>query len=114
MWSWLRANWKLAGACAVALVIVLSGALDGLSVRKTARGYLDLARGWAAAYQRDTAASKADYEARIKVLTGERDVARKRYGAAKARMDAEWTPPAGAKELEGRFRAAGYSGRVNK
>ncbi len=110
--SWLRANWKLAGACAVALVIVLSGAADGLSVRKTAAGYLQLARDWAAAYQRDTEATKTAYEARIKVLTGERDVLRKKYTAAKGKMSAPWKAPVGAKELEARFRAAGYSGRV--
>lgn len=110
--DWIRKNWKLAGGIAVALVIVLSGALDGLSVRKTAAGYLDLARGWAAAYQRDTAATKTAYEARIKTLTAERDAARKRYESARARMDAEWTPPKDTKELEARFRALGYAGRV--
>ena len=113
MWmTWLKQNKSLAAVFAILLIAVLSGALDGLSVRQTAKGYLDLARGWAAAYQRDTAATKAVYEARIKVLTAERDALRKRYAAAKGRIDGPWRPPAGNSELEARYRAMGYQGRV--
>ena len=110
--DWIRKNWKVAGIIAVALLLVLGSVTDGARMRQTAKGYLDLAKGWAAAYQRDTAATKAEYEARIKTLTAERDAARKRYGAAKAKMDAKWVAPGGPTELEQRFRVLGYSGRV--
>ena len=113
MWiTWLKQNKLIAAVFAILLIAVLSGALDGVSMRQTAKGYLDLARGWAAAYQRDTAATKAEDEARIKTLTAERDAARKRYAAARARMDAKWMAPVGSQELEARFRALGYAGRV--
>ena len=114
MWKWITTNRLTAAIFAILCLLVLSAAVDGGRMRQTAKGYLDLARGWAAAYQRDTAASKVAYEARIKTLTAERDALRRRYEAARARMDAPWTPPRDARELEARFRAQGYSGRVSK
>ena len=112
LWTWADANKLLALIIVVISFVAITSALDGVSMRQTAKGYLDLARGWAAAYQRDTAATKAVYEARIKVLTAERDALRKRYAAAKGRIDGPWRPPAGNSELEARYRAMGYQGRV--
>ncbi|MDA8178338.1 MAG: hypothetical protein M0T69_02190 [Deltaproteobacteria bacterium] len=64
------------------------------------------------AYQRDTALSKREYEARILVLTADRDAYRKKWEAARKKMGAPWKPPAGSHELEGRFRALGFDGSV--
>lgn len=81
-------------------------------MRQTAQGYLNAAKGWAAAYQRDTTATKTAYEAEIKVLTADRDSYRKKYEAAKRKMNAPWTPPKNPTEIEERFLNMGLRGRV--
>lgn len=112
LWTWAGANKLLAGICAVIFLIALESVTAGIPARRAAAGYFQLIKQWAEAYKRDTAATKTAYEARIKVLTGERDAALRKYQAARGRMDAKWTPPAGAKELETRFRVLGYGGEI--
>lgn len=112
LWTWAKVNTLLALVIVVASIIAVSSVVDGVSMRQTAQGYLDSAKGWAAAYTRDTAASKKEYEARIKALTSDRDTYRKKWEGARGKMNAPWTPPKGAKETEARFRALGYGGKV--
>ena len=112
MWKWANANRLLAGIIAVALIVVFSGAVDGISARRAATRYFDLAKGWATAYSRDTAASKKEYEGKIKALTVDRDSYKTKYEAAKRKMARPWAAPGDVTELEQRYRALGYSGRV--
>lgn len=112
MWKWIGGNKLLAVISAVLLLVVIASVADGITMRQLASRYLERAREWAAAYQRDTAASKRGYEGKIKQLTADRDAYRKKYEAAKGKMGAPLAPPKGAKELEERFRALGFDGSV--
>lgn len=116
MWAflktWALANKLLAIIIAGALIAVFSGAVDSIGARRAAQRYFDIAKGWAAAYQRDTAASKTEYEARIKTLTADRDTYRKKYEAAKRKMGATWVAPKNQREIEERFLKMGLRGRV--
>ena len=112
MWEWAKKNILFAIIIVVALIVVFSGAVDGISARRAATRYFDLAKGWAAAYSRDTAASKKEYEGKIKALTADRDAYKRKWEVAKGKMSAPWKAPAGAKELEERFLNMGYRGRI--
>lgn len=112
VWKWATGNRLLAIVLAAALVTVLSGAIDGIGARRAASRYLDLAKGWADAYKRDTSASKVAYEAKIKALTADRDTYRKKYEVARGKMGAPWSPPKNPTEIEERFLKMGYRGRV--
>ena len=116
MWStiltWAKGRPLLAVISVCLCILVLASAVDGVSARRAAGRYFDLAKGWAAAYQRDTAASKKEYEAKIEQLTADRDAYRKKWEAARGKMGRPWDPPKGKKDLEVRFRALGYAGRV--
>jgi len=114
MWllKWANANRLTAAIFAVCAILALASAGDFLGARHAVSYYRNLAKGWAAAYQRDTAASKKEYEAKIKVLTADRDAYRKKWAAARGRMAAPWVPPEGAKALQERFTRLGYRGRL--
>lgn len=112
IWEWANKRPLLAIMIVVVLVITLGGAVDGISARRAASKYFDLAKGWAAAYQRDTAASKKEYEAKIKALTTDRDAYKTKYEAAKRKMNASWVPPKETEEMLIRFRDLGYQGVI--
>lgn len=112
LWKWASGSKLLAIAIVVLGVTALGSAADGWSARRAAQFAINRAKEWAAAYSRDTAASKKEYEGKIKVLTADRDAYRKKYDAAKGKMGAPWKAPGGPTELEQRYRALGYSGRV--
>ncbi|MCK9361704.1 hypothetical protein M0Q28_05805 [Patescibacteria group bacterium] len=112
MWEWAKSNRLFAVIIVAFGIVVLGSVADGVSMRQTAQGYLNAAKGWAAAYQRDTAATKTAYEARIKVLTADRDAYRAKYVAAKGRMSAPWVPPKNPGEIEERFLKMGYRGAI--
>jgi hypothetical protein len=112
IWTWAKGKPLLAGIIVAVLIVVLSGAVDGISARRAAGRYFDLAKGWAAAYQRDTAASKKEYEAKIKTLTDDRDTYRKKWETARGKMSAPWSPPSNAKALQERFNRIGYRGTL--
>lgn len=112
MLKWMNANRLLAIAIAVLGVIALGSVADGWSVRNAARLYLDRAKQWAAAYQRDTAASKKEYEERIRILTADLHADETIWEDAKGEMSRPWVPPKGAKALQERFKALGYRGRL--
>jgi hypothetical protein len=112
VWTWAKGNTLFAIIIAGALIVAVSSVANGISMRQAAQGYLNLARGWAAAYQRDTAASKKEYEGKIRTLTADRDAYRKKWEEAKGRMDAPWIPPKGAKALQERFNKLGYRGTL--
>jgi len=112
IWKWASGNRLLAGISVVCAILVLGSAVDFLGARNAASRYFDLAKGWAAAYQRDTAASKKEYEGKIKTLTDDRDAYKRKYEVAKGKLGAPWVPPADPKEIEERFLKMGYRGRV--
>jgi hypothetical protein len=114
MWSkfmtWVKENPLFAVAFAVISLVAISAVGTGWSVRNAASRYLDLAKGWQTAYNRDTAASKKEYDRNIAVLTADRNAYRKKWEAARGKMDAPWKPPKNAKALQGRFNRMGYRG----
>ena len=110
MWTWVKSNPLIAGIIVVISIVALAAAADGVSARRAASRYFDLAKGWAKAYERDTEASRREYDARIKALTASRDAYRERWEAASKKMDAPWKQPKGAKELKERFTRLGYAG----
>lgn len=115
MWAWItasRTNKIVATIAASLLIAVLVSVVDGLSVRSRVKGYFDLAKGWADAYHRDIGETKKQADAKIKVLTLERDQARKKLEEARARMNGPWKKPAGTKEIEERFLKMGFRGVV--
>jgi len=112
LWTWANSNRLLAIIIVVLLVIAVSSAADGISTRSAARGYLDLAKGWADAYKRDTTASKKAYDEKIEKLTKQRDAEIRLFHAALDKMGVPWVPPKGNKELEARFKALGYEGKT--
>jgi len=112
LWTWVKANKVLAAVFAIVSLVAISSVADGWSARNAARRYFDLIKGWQTAYNRDTAASKKEYEAKVRVLTADRDTYRKKWEAAKGKMGAPWTPPKGAKALQGRFNKLGYRGNL--
>lgn len=110
--KWISGNKMLAVISAILLLVAISSAVDGISMRQTAKGYLNRAKEWAQAYNRDTAASKKEYEVKIKQLTADRDTYKKKWEAAKGKMNAPWTPPSNAKALQDRLNKIGYRGRL--
>jgi hypothetical protein len=116
MWKsireWAKKNKILAATFVILSLVAILSAADGISMRQTAKGYLNRAQEWAQAYQRDTAASKAEYEGKIKTLTADRDAYRKKYEAAKGKMNAPWVPPSNAQALQDRLNKIGYRGRL--
>jgi hypothetical protein len=112
LWNWAKENKTPAIIIVLALSLAFASAGDGWSARRVAIRYLDLAKGWAAAYQRDTVASKKEYEKKIKGLTDERNAYKKSWEEAKGKMNAPWIPPKGAKELQERFNKHGYVGAL--
>jgi len=112
LWTWANSNRLLAIIIVLLLVIAVSSAADGISSRRTAREYLNSAKGWADAYKRDTAASKKVYESKIESLTKQRDSEIRLFHAALDRMGTPWVPPKGNKELIERFRALGYEAKT--
>jgi len=110
--TWAKKNPLFAIIIAAALIVVCSGAVDGISARRAATRYFDLAKGWAAAYSRDTAASKKEYEERIRILTAELNADETVWEDAKGKMGRPWTPPKGAKALQERFKKLGYRGNL--
>ena len=112
IWKWAGGNRLLAIIIVVCAILALGSVTDFLGARRAANHYFDLAKGWAAAYQRDTAASKAEYEGKIKALTVDRDAYKRKYEAAKGKMAVPWVPPATPKETEERFLKMGYRGKI--
>ena len=112
MWEWAKTNRLIALVIVVALIAVFSGAVDGISARRAATRYFDLAKSWAAAYSRDTAASKKEYEERIRILTAELRADETAWEDAREGMGRPWTPPKGAKALQARFTKLGYRGNL--
>lgn len=112
IWTWAKKNQLFAAIIVVALIVVFSGAVDGFNARRAAARYFDLAKGWAAAYSRDTAASKKEYEERIRILTSELNADETVWEDAKGEMGRPWTPPKGAQALQERFTKLGYRGRL--
>jgi len=112
LWIWAKGNKIPAVVIVLLLILVLASASDGWSARRMAARSFDLARGWAKAYQRDTSASKKEYEAKIKGLSDDRDAYKKKWEDVKKKMDAPWTPPKGGKELKERFDRLGYEGTL--
>jgi len=112
IWKWAGGNRLLAIIIVAVLIVVLSGAVDGISARRAATRYFDLAKSWAAAYSRDTAASKKEYEERIRILTADLHADETVWEDAKGEMARPWTPPKGAKALQERFKKLGYRGTL--
>jgi len=112
IWKWAKVNRLIAAICAAALIVVFSGAIDGISARRAAGRYFDLAKGWADAYKRDTSASKKAHDEKIKVLTADRDAYRKKWELARDIMNRPWKPPENEREILARFRELGYTGRI--
>lgn len=112
MWELAKKHPLLAGISALACILVLAAAVDGIGARRAAARYFDRAWGWAKAYDRDTAASKKEYENKIRALTLDRDSYRKKYEAAMGRLNAPWSPPTSTKALQDRFTKLGYRGRL--
>lgn len=114
MWSklltWAKGSPLFAGIIVLASILVLAAVADGVSARRVAGRYFDRAWGWAKAYDRDIAASKKEFEAKIKVLTADRDAYRKKWEAARGKMGKPWSPPSNAKALQERFNKLGYRG----
>jgi hypothetical protein len=108
--TWVKGYPILVGAFAILLIAVFSAASVGISARNAASRYLDLAKGWATAYNRDTAASKKEYDQNIAVLTADRNAYRKKWEAARGKMNAPWKAPKNAKDLQGRFNRMGFRG----
>jgi hypothetical protein len=108
--TWAKGYPILVGAFAILLIAVLSAASVGISARNAASRYLDLAKGWATAYNRDTAASKKEYDRNIAVLTADRNAYRKKWEVAIGKMNTPWKPPKNAKALQDRFYRMGYRG----
>lgn len=110
LWLLAKARPLLAAIIVLASILALGGAVDGVSARLAATRYFDLIKRWQTAYNRDTAASKKEYEAKIQTLTADRDAYRKKWEAAKGKMSRPWTPPATSRDLEQRFQVLGYRG----
>lgn len=107
LWTWANGNRLLAAICVVAFLAVIGSVVDGQRMRSAASGYLNLARGWADAYKRDTTATEKAYRARLDAVTKERD-------AALARLKAPWVPPKGDQDLVRRLGEHGLRGRIVK
>ena len=77
MWSkigtWIIGNKILAATFAIVSLVAISSVANGWSIRSAASRYLDLAKGWAKAYDRDIAATRKKHEAEMKIATDERD-----------------------------------------
>jgi len=112
IWKWAKGNKLLAIIIVGVLLVAIASVADGVSARNAASRYFDLARGWAAAYQRDTAASKKEYEERIRILTADLHADETVWEDAKEQMARPWTPPKGAKALQERFKKLGYRGTL--
>lgn len=111
VWNWSKENKLPAIIIVLALMIALASVSDSWSARHVATRYFDRAWEWANAYQRDrqnTEASRKEYEAKIKILTQERNAYKTKWEAAKGKMNSPWKPPKGAKELQARFNTHGY------
>ena len=107
LWTWANGNRILATISVIVLLVAILSAVDGQRMRGVASGYLNLARGWADAYKRDTAASEKAYKVKIEAVTKERD-------AALARLNAPWKPPKDAPDLVRRLGEHGLKAQVRK
>jgi len=110
IWKWAGVNKLLAAIFVTICLVALASAGGFISARSAASRFSDMAKGWAEAYKRDTSATKKEYEARIRILTADRDSYRTKYEAARKKMAEPWVAPTNSRDLEQRFQALGYRG----